>query len=350
MKSETTAVSTDRRADSDLVASRAERYVARLYSGEMSAREESELFAWLEADQRNRRELDRAIRLWDSMTWMSNENVILAMRLEARNRHRQRMSRRWFAAAAAILVMVAAALLVTNPPGNVITESAPVTYETAIGESRIVSLPDGSTMNMNTASRVIVDYTADARRIILDFGEIYLDVAKDADRPMSVVAGDRVVTALGTKFSVKRVGSDLQIAVEEGTVAVTRQGSLPPVAAGTIGDDDILLQAGAIAEIIDDNEPVATASAAAVERAQGWRHGIVRFDSEPLVEVIGEFNRYSEAKVLIEDSSIMDLQISGALRLDNIELFLSSLEAIHPVRVIRHSDRYVLVAAAESLQ
>ncbi len=349
MKEETT-VSSGNSGASDLTASRAERYVARLYSGEMSAREESELFEWLEADQRNHRELDQAIALWDSMTWMTDEDPIVAMRLEARSRHQQRVSRRWFSAAAAIIVMVSAAMLIINPPGGEVAEPTPITYETAIGGSQVVSLPDGSTMNMNTASRVIVDYTTESRRIILDFGEIYLDVAKDPDRPMSVVAGDLVVTALGTKFSVKRVGPDLQVAVEEGTVAVTRQGSLTPVGSVAVGDDDILLGAGAIAEIVDNNEPIATESAVAVERLQGWRHGIVPFHDQPLIEVIGEYNRYSEAKALIEDSSITDLRITGALRLDNIELFLSSLEAIHPVRVIRHPDRYVLVAETNSSQ
>ena len=87
---------------------------------------------------------------------------------------------------------------------------------------------------------------------------------------------------------------------------------------------------------------------------RGWRSGRVRFENQTLMQVISEVNRYSRVKVLIEDSTIADLRISAVLNLDQVEmtgqveLLLSSLEDIHPIKVVRHPDRFVLIAEPDS--
>src|SRR5690606_36355798 len=59
------------------------------------------------------------------------------------------------------------------------------------------------------------------REIDLVRGRAMFDVAHDPQRPFSVVAGKRRVTALGTQFQVVRDRNDLVVTLAEGSVAVT---------------------------------------------------------------------------------------------------------------------------------
>ena len=63
--------------------------------------------------------------------------------------------------------------------------------KTTVGERRTVKLPDGSSVELNTASELAVRYTASARAIRLTRGEAYFTVASDPQRPFSVHAADR---------------------------------------------------------------------------------------------------------------------------------------------------------------
>lgn len=93
-------------------------------------------------------------------------------------------------------------------------------YRTAVGEQRVVELEDGSTLTLNTASRVHIRYSHFERRIELAGGEILLAVHPDASRPFVVVALDDITTAVGTEFAVETRGTGASVSVLEGTVTV----------------------------------------------------------------------------------------------------------------------------------
>ncbi|WP_293679407.1 FecR domain-containing protein, partial [uncultured Phenylobacterium sp.] len=103
-----------------------------------------------------------------------------------------------------------------------ILQLQPQAYETDVGAQQIVRLNDGSTLRLNTASRVEIRFSRDERRITLQRGEGFFEVAHDASRPFIVVAGETRVRAIGTKFDVRRVGGATQVILAEGRVQVTR--------------------------------------------------------------------------------------------------------------------------------
>ncbi|MXW19337.1 MAG: DUF4974 domain-containing protein [Gammaproteobacteria bacterium] len=341
---------------------RATWYVARLYSGEMTAKDEDDLFSWLEADPAHRKAYSEALAVWDAAGDLSEDQEILAVARPPSERFAAlRSTGGWIAAAA--IVIVAAVTITTawnrnsSDSGNVLAS-----YETAVGEQRVVALNDGSRITLNTGSRILVDYTPLERRIILDFGEAFFDIEEDLQRPLVVSARERTVTVLGTKFSVRLSGSAVRVAVIEGTVAVSKQENrfprsepqtslssdakrvdAPALLAGRIGPDDMILRAGTMVTFDNEEEQVIESDAEAVDRLQSWRDGLVRFDSEPLFRVVGELNRYSKTKILIEDDTIMNLPISGAFKLERVDLILNALTDVIPIEVVRYSDRYVLV-------
>jgi transmembrane sensor len=79
-------------------------------------------------------------------------------------------------------------------------------YTTDVGAHRTVTLADGSQVQLNTATRLRASIDRDTRTVWLESGEAYFEVTHQAGRPFVVHAGDRRVTVLGTKFSVRGQG------------------------------------------------------------------------------------------------------------------------------------------------
>jgi hypothetical protein len=59
-------------------------------------------------------------------------------------------------------------------------------YDTVIGEQRSVTLPDGSTVDLNSRSRIEIHYSQRSREISLREGQALFSVAKDPSRPFIV--------------------------------------------------------------------------------------------------------------------------------------------------------------------
>src|ERR1700675_1899351 len=93
-------------------------------------------------------------------------------------------------------------------------------FQTAIGEQAAVALPDGSSFDLNTDSRIWVDYSQRQRVIRLERGEAFFKVAHDTQRPFWVRAGDYWVRAVGTAFNVYLRPAGVEVTVSEGTVKV----------------------------------------------------------------------------------------------------------------------------------
>ncbi|MCO5170865.1 MAG: FecR domain-containing protein [Planctomycetes bacterium] len=78
-------------------------------------------------------------------------------------------------------------------------------------------LPDGSTLYADAGARLRVD---SPRRLTVDQGEVYLEVAPRPDDPFVVATPAREVVALGTAFVVRADGPGARVAVTHGRVRV----------------------------------------------------------------------------------------------------------------------------------
>jgi ferric-dicitrate binding protein FerR (iron transport regulator) len=85
--------------------------------------------------------------------------------------------------------------------GNELSKTYSVITEK--GQKTTVILPDGTTVWLNSASRISYDmsYAHSDRNVTLE-GEAYFEVAEDKERPFVVHTDDYTVTALGTEFNV----------------------------------------------------------------------------------------------------------------------------------------------------
>jgi transmembrane sensor len=196
-------------------------------------------------------------------------------------------------------------------------------YVTPIGGVASIPLVDGSQITLNTASRIRVALTENERRIELDTGEAYFNVAKDPARPFVVHAGNRRVIAVGTQFSVRRDGDRVDVIVTEGKVRVENTDTRDNLETPDRGT--VLVAAGAIAHAGRDEIRVQTNPQTRIEAALSWRSGYLTFDETTLADAVAEFNRYNTRKIFIADPSLASLRINGKFRATNSGEFVQLL-------------------------
>lgn len=211
-------------------------------------------------------------------------------------------------------------------------------YHTDIGGLEGVSMADGSRITLNTDSAVRVAVTETERRVDLEQGEAFFDVAKDPSKPFVVVAGAQRFVVIGTKFSVRRERDEVQVIVSEGRVRMERSGT-----AGTqIPTAD--LTAGSIARSDGEALLIQRKTPSEVGQYLSWRHGFLVFQGTPLADAVAEFNRYNFQKIVIEDARLGEIPIDGNFRSNNVEAFVRLLETGFPVDIERGSGRIVVRA------
>jgi len=216
----------------------------------------------------------------------------------------------------------------------------PDSYQSAIGDTKVVSLADGSTVTLNTDSAIHVVLTAAARRIDLKRGEAFFEVAKDPGRPFIVSAAGKRIVAIGTKFSVFRGPLDTRVVVTEGQVKVEEfqaDGAVGPVTQ---------LPAGSIAQAGSAGVLVRHSSVAEAETYVSWRSGYIALRDTELADAVAEFNRYNTKQLVIADPSIAEIRVGGNLRAANVEAFVRVLEEGFPVRAEDQGNRIVLTGKA----
>lgn len=356
-------------AATDRPAREAADWFARLAADDVSDDDYARYRAWRDSDQSNAAAFDGVSRAWDIAGRHADTAEILEMRVTALAErsepgHGALQAYRNVAIAACLAFMVAVGVVLLNgiprsgsdaDGSERIAEVSPPTaqemanegkaspepevipaslefqsgYSTRIGQMARFELPDGSFIELNTASQVEVDYSAGERNLRLVRGEAVFTVAKDADRPFVVTAGESRVVALGTIFSVRKTDNDARVVLFEGSVRVDKDnGAGGAKSARLVPGDEIRIEA---------NRPFAITKTQ-LSQAASWRNGRLIFEQTPLRDVLAEFNRYSVQQHVLGDPGLGDFLVSGTFRIESSEHFAATLEAGFPVLVRARPD------------
>jgi len=222
------------------------------------------------------------------------------------------------------------------------------TFKTRVGERRVVALADGSKLSLDAATKVRLGYSQDRRHLTLQRGRAKFDVARDPLRPFSVEAGDKVVVATGTSFSVELVGSQVRVVLYEGHVEVLPAGvsKMRPVPAPT--KIDLAPGQELVTTAVGRVPVVSTTSASQVipidpERSLAWESGDLAFADEPLALAVERVNRYSDAPVRIGDSAAAAVRVSGIFHAGDTRAFIDGVTTLFPVRAEQAGGKTTLV-------
>lgn len=289
----------------------AARWVIRLDRHGRSPELLAKLNAWLESDSRRKGAFLRAEAAWASLDTIVCAEEGAADGVSPDSHPHPRRSRRW------ILGAGGSALAATIVAGVTFFRSGE-RYRTALGEIRRVPLADGSIAALNTASAIEVALADKVRRVRIEKGEAWFQVAKDRSRPFIVEAGRVRVVAVGTAFSVRREDAGAVILVTEGVVEAWNDGA---------EGHRIRLTAGERAFVADNSEiQLKPAKSSQVDRALAWRTGKIHLDGEPLAEAISEFNRYNHRRIELVDPGLAQERFFGVFRTDDPAGFAAAIQ------------------------
>jgi transmembrane sensor len=303
---------------------------------------------WLASDPLNAAAYERAEAIWDEMGELSSTPEFMDLRRGAldiaarqgrRNRGAYRLARP-IAAALATLAIIGAG------GGAWWMVSRPQTYETTLGERRVVPLSDGSQVWLDSDSKVAIRYTSDARKLELLRGQARFDVAHNVARPFSVKARDETVVATGTSFNIDLTGSDTLVTLIEGHVAIldgagrrstpvqARQQAGPPHTVDLVAGQelDVMAAAPPIIKTVD------------LERATAWEDGRLVFEDEPLSMAALRVSRSSARRVSV-DPAVANLKISGVFNAGDVDGFAQTMSLYLPVRSKAGADGGVVLVA-----
>jgi len=310
-------------------ADEARRWVVKL--DELTPMESKRLERWLKESEENRQAIAVARREWQSLEFLTQlRNGRVGDPWVAKRRVRRNRNRRYalpLAAAAAVTAMAIAIGWSLLPDSGYVAE-----YYTAVGEQQEVSLPDGSSIILNTDTRLNVQYSDEQRNIFLDAGEAHFEVAHDASRPFVVITDMGAVRAVGTAFTVYVHEEQAEVTVTDGIVEISNApenliAALPPAElpesrAGPVQT----LAKGYNATLSDTIESVAEVDTEVLERKLSWQYGMLEFVNTPLGDVIDEIGRYTSRTLVIEDPELENHPVTIIARTDNIDGLLSNLD------------------------
>jgi transmembrane sensor len=211
-------------------------------------------------------------------------------------------------------------------------------YSTGIGEQRTIALSDGSTVELNARSSLRVHLTDRQRDVTLLEGQALFRVAKDAQRPFVVRAGDAQVRAVGTEFDVYRKESETVVTVVEGRVETFED-------SGRGGEGAIVLSAGEQLSVVSHTVTRPTRADPSV--ATAWLQKRLIFEETPLKEVAEEFNRYNRRPLSIEDRELKMLKISGVYSSTDPASLINFLRSQSSIQVVE-TEKNVRIVRREA--
>jgi transmembrane sensor len=330
----------------------------------LTAAEDSAFARWLEADPQHAAIFREVEQTWNALDHLQDSR--LAGEFEAELDElpdaapRFHAWRRALVAATCIVAVGGVAYFGWVRPAQR-NASYAETAVTEVGQTRLMELPDGSHIRLNTDSAVDVTYSKDERHITLRRGEALFTVAKNRQRPFVVLAEGVDVRAVGTAFNVRLRSEAVEVLVTEGKVSVAQELAASANASISISRYSAAVENGAGLSFVSAGERLTVPTKVAagdgastqpaplvltsvvvpsseVDRVLAWRDQRLVFDGTPLADIVAEFNRYNRRKLVLTDRELGKRRFAGTFQASEPQTFVSLLQASYHLTVQESGD------------
>lgn len=197
-----------------------------------------------------------------------------------------------------------------------------------------LKLSDGTIVHLNADSRLQYPaiFTGKERRVRLQ-GEAWFEVAKNAEIPFYVVAGELEIRVYGTSFNVNTHGRKaVQTVLVEGSVGVR---SL--LAAG-----EVRIQPGQLAEYGRSDRAIRVREVN-TRQYTAWKEGYFYFDDKTLEELMGELARWYDMEIVYQSNHGRMLHFSGYVqRYKDVRRILATLTEAVGIRFKVTGNRIII--------
>ena len=245
--------------------------------------------------------------------------------------------------AAGVLALIGAGLI------SLWLHTGTTSYSTGIGQKSVITLADGSVVDLNARSQIIVHYTARMREIELVRGQALFADTFEPNRPFVVRTRTTVVRAIGTQFDVNLLHSEAIVTVIEGKVAVARPRPTEEPAANPLIHSapryapeltTVYLTAGQQVTVSPTHSlrPITANTLDAI----AWVHRKLIFASTDLRNVVQEFNRYNARHLVIVSPSLENFRIDGVFASTNPDSLIAFLRQYPGIKVTEVGGRVLI--------
>lgn len=281
------------------------------------------------------------------------------------------------------------------------------TYQTGIGQRSTVTLEDGSSVELNAKTRIRVAFNERRRNVELTEGQALFHVAKNAQRPFVVRAGNRDIVAVGTAFDVRLDATTVRVTLIEGKVKVRQQSSSEGRSAHYAHEGEGSAQSAIRGEVLSQErggegraagssslkeeplphslpeifltpgqqliaslsprrirggsyearivtearahsgaapEPGVVVRTTDVTKVTGWRDGRVFLEDLALADAVAEMNKYSQVQIRVDDPALTEVRVNGMFRAGEQQAFVTALQDYFPITVRRDGDTEIILA------
>ncbi len=235
--------------------------------------------------------------------------------------------------------------IILNEEGNIRVDEDVLTKKTAdakegkINYNQLIipkgtrsklTLPDGTTMHINSGSHVIFPERFETgKRELFVNGEVFLEVAPDVKNPFLIHTKEMTVRVTGTSLNISAYEEeDLSVVLVSGSVIV----KTPDKQEAPLSPNQMLTYTNN------------TSSIRQVEVSDyvSWKEGYLICDRENLPALMKKISRFY-GNTIICDPALSLFHGNGKLDLkDDFELLIKGLKSIFPIEVVKKGDTYYI--------
>ena len=331
----------------------------------LSNKEKLSLSKWLAVSEENIQVFIEVAQLWDKMDTLHRLADLFP---KGSSIYQNSISKLWKGAlVASIALTLSLSLLMfsdgfpSNGQENLFAKSnLHGIFETRVGESETINLPDGSKVVLNTDTLAEVRFAKHARIIELKRGELHIDVAHDKSRPLSILVAGKIIQAVGTAFNVEVRNDSIELIVTDGKVLVADIDihakdlnsidigiPLPRTSVAISKGEKINLQPIGLSQLSNFKEEVIHIEPIDIAASLSWRTGNLIFRGESLEDAMAEISRYSNIAIeLDDDRDLRMIRVAGMFKTGDIIGLLNVLEQNFDIQHQRISEHEIFLELA----
>ena len=327
--------------------------IGKYLSGNISASESRELFAWVDANATNRTFFDQTVQVWNnaeqyeekafatdkSLAWSKIEHGIATANAPQAKVVKLQPRRSFLRVAVIALVLIGIGWWWSN--GNAFAAEKEILIATQANETKDYTLPDGSIVALNEHSSIRFKENFKKRDIILE-GEAFFDVERLEESPFEIVSGTAKTRVLGTSFNVRAYSQEnlIEVTVESGTVEFSPANAPSEKVVLTKGNSGTLTKSSGKVQKIEKG----------FSNALTWKTTNFKFDN--FQDVFLSIQRYYGVEIEVENEGLLDCDFTSTGSMQNLSLDvlkeLIEFQTNNQIRLERQGNKYVLSGSCAS--
>lgn len=303
--------------------------------GESAEAEKIQINNWLTSDAKNQKYFEEMQLIWDTSKRLGSKHLgdentawekFKSRTEESKSQQSKAFNFNWINIAASLLLLSTLGWF-----GYLQFKSPPQINSQTLANTRIINLPDGSTVTLNKYSRIDFPekFTGEYRDIKLIAGEAFFSIKPDKDKPFVIQTKNASIRVVGASFNVKCSDEKTEVTVETGVVKVTKK------------ERSIDLQPGE--KVVVDDHYSSLQKQTVTDRF--YNYYITRefvANGTPLWRLIEVLNDTYDVKIIIKNENINNLKLTSSFKNESLDSIIEVITETFQLKATRENNLIIL--------